>query len=131
MMRPFVVATLGLTAAVAFLVGLLVGGGRGPAEAPSAAPPSPREFTVSAPPLPAGAMVSSASFADVAEHLNPTVVNIDATSRGSAWGGGRRFTPSLPERPDMFDRPFQRDRDEGREGLGTGFVFDPSGLILT
>lgn len=130
MMRPFVVATLGLTAAVAFLVGLLVGGGRGPAEGPSASPPSPREFTVSAPPLPAGAMVSSASFADVAEHLNPTVVNIDATSRGSVWSG-RRFTPSLPERPDLFDRPFQRDRDEGREGLGTGFVFDPSGLILT
>lgn len=131
MMRPFVVATLGLTAAVAFLVGLLVGGGRGPAESPSTSPPSPREFTIAAPPLPGGAVAGTASFADVAEHLNPTVVNIDATSRGPAWDGGRRFRPSLPERPDMFDRPFERDREEGREGLGTGFVFDPSGLILT
>jgi serine protease Do len=131
MMRPFVIATVGLTAAVAFLVGLLVGGGRGPAGSPTASPPSPREFLISAPPLPGGAVVGTASFADVAEHINPAVVNIDATSRGSAWGGNRRFTPSLPERPDMFDRPFQRDREEGREGLGTGFVFDPSGLILT
>jgi len=133
MLRPFLIATLGLTAAVAFLVGVMAGGGRAPATSPSARPASPREFTLTAPPLPLpGAVAGTASFADVAEHLNPTVVNIDATSRGSSWrGSGRRYTPLLPEHPELFDRPFERDGEEGREGLGTGFIFDPAGLILT
>ena len=130
-MRAALIAALALTAGVAFLVGLLAGGGRAPAASP-ARPPAPREFAVSAPALPvASTLGGAASFADVAEHLNPTVVNIDATSRGTSWTGGRRFTPVLPERPDLFDRPFDREHDDGREGLGTGFVFEPSGLILT
>lgn len=67
------------------------------------------------------------SFADVAERLNPSVVNIDASS-----GGGRLFRPlPIPERPDLFDRPFSRDRDESRRGAGTGFIIDPAGYILT
>ncbi len=130
MTRPFVVASLGLTATVAFLVGLIVAGGQAPAASPSSGPPVPREFAVSGASLSLpGGIAGATSFADVAEHLNPTVVNIDATSRGPGWD--RRQTPVLPGRPDLFDRPFDPDRGEGREGIGTGFVFDPSGLILT
>ena len=136
MTRPFVVATIGLTATVAFLVGLIVAGSLAPAPAHSAPPPdAPREFAVPAQVLPiAGAALGTASFAtsfaDVAEHLNPTVVNIDATSRGSFYGR-RRYSAPFPERPEMFDRQLDRDQDDGREGMGTGFLFDPSGLILT
>lgn len=130
MTRPFVVASLSLTAVVAFLVGLSLSGGAAPAAAPVASPPPPHDFVAAATPWPApGAVSGAASFADVAEQLNPTVVNVDATSRGSGWE--RRRAPTLPGRPDFFDRPFDPDRGDGHEGMGTGFVFDPAGLILT
>ena len=130
MTRPFVVATIGLTVTISFLVGLIVAGSLSPTPAHSATPPEPREFSVPAQVLPiAGAALGATSFADVAEHLNPTVVNIDATSRG-AFYARRRYSAPLPERPELFGRQPDRE-DDGREGVGTGFVFDPSGLILT
>ena len=131
MTRPFVVATIGLTATVAFLVGLIVAGSLSPTPAHSATPPDvPREFSVPAQVLPiAGEALGATSFADVAEHLNPTVVNIDATSRGTFYGR-RRYSAPLPERPELFGRQPDRE-DDGREGMGTGFIFDPSGLVLT
>ena len=131
MTRPFVVATIGLTATLAFLVGRVVAGSLSPTPAHSATPPDvPREFSVPAQVLPiAGEALGATSFADVAEHLNPTVVNIDATSRGTFYGR-RRYSAPLPERPELFGRQPDRE-DDGREGMGTGFIFDPSGLILT
>jgi serine protease Do len=70
------------------------------------------------------------SFADVAERLNPAVVNIDATSRGTARS--RRFGGlPVPDGPELFDRPGQRDPQGPRRGAGTGFIIDASGLILT
>jgi serine protease Do len=56
-------------------------------------------------------------FAPVVARLNGTVVNVDTISRDSQEGS--RF---------VFPR---RWSDELREGSGSGFVIDPSGLILT
>src|SRR4051812_18518018 len=68
------------------------------------------------------------SFADIAEQLNPSVVNIDATARGSR---ARRRGAAVPDSPELFERPQDREREGPRRGAGTGFIIDPSGLILT
>src|SRR5512138_1246635 len=127
MTRRFVVVTVCLTATIAFLIGLIVAGSMTPQPAISA-PSAPalsvrtRSAATLAPAI--------SSFADVAERLNPAVVNIDATTRGSARS--RRFGGlPVPDGPDLFDRPGGRDPQGPRRGAGTGFVIDPDGLILT
>ena len=127
MTRRFVVVTVCLTATIAFLIGLIVAGSMTPQPAISAP---------SAPVVPARTRAAAAlspalvSFADVAERLNPSVVNIDATSRGSSRS--RRFGGlPVPDGPDLFDRPGERDPQGPRRGAGTGFIIDANGLILT
>jgi serine protease Do len=128
MSRRVLAVTIGLVATIGFLVGLVVAGTMTPAPANSA----PERDAVSArPAIGAAAAPAVASFADVAERLNPAVVNIDATVRGSGRPSRRRGT-ILPDRPDMFD-PQQPapERDGPRRGAGTGFLIDPTGYILT
>jgi serine protease Do len=127
MTRRFLVATVCLTAVVAFLVGLIVAGSMTPAPAISA---PPAKVSAARPAAAPGMTASVISFADIAERLNPAVVNIDATSRGSE-SRRRRFGAPLPDSPDLFDRPFERDREGPRKGAGTGFLIDEKGLILT
>lgn len=131
MTRRFLVVTICLTATIAFLVGLIVAGGMMPAPAVSSttlAPTAARK-TVASPVTP-----GVASFADVAERLNPAVVNIDATTRGTIRSR-RRFSAPLPEPipdgPDLFQRDIDRDREGPRRGAGTGFIINPEGYILT
>jgi len=127
MTRRFVVVTVCLTATIAFLIGLIVAGSMTPQPAISA--PTAPAFSVRSR---AAATLAPAisSFADVAEQLNPAVVNIDATTRGSARS--RRFGGlPVPDGPELFDRPGGRDPQGPRRGAGTGFVIDPEGLILT
>jgi serine protease Do len=70
------------------------------------------------------------NFADVAERLNPAVVNIDATSRRRTRAP--QTNSRTPARPDMFEDPFdRRGRDAPRRGAGTGFLIDDEGHILT
>jgi serine protease Do len=126
MTRRFLVATVCLTAVVAFLVGLIVAGSMTPAPAVSAPPTKSRPTRVSA----ASLAPNVVSFADIAEKLNPAVVNIDATSRGGE-NRRRRFGVPLPDSPDLFDRPFDGEREGPRKGAGTGFLIDDKGLILT
>src|SRR5947207_10533135 len=127
MTRRFVVVTVCLTATIAFLIGLIVAGSMTPQPAISAP---------SAPLVPARTRAAAAlspalvSFADVAERLNPSVVNIDATSRGSSRA--RRFGGlPVPDGPELFDRPGERDPQGPRRGPGTGVIIDPDGLFLT
>ena len=127
MTRRFLAVTMGLVATVAFLIGLIVAGTMMPAPATSA--PEPR-LSASRGANATTAMPALASFADVAERLNPAVVNIDATFRGS--GRTRRRLPApLPDSPEPFDRQPGGDRDAPRRGTGTGFLIDASGYILT
>jgi serine protease Do len=114
-------------ATVAFLVGLIVAGSMTPTPAQSATEPT-RAVLRSG--RPATAVTGVASFADVAERLNPSVVNIDATAR-AAVRSRSRFGLPLPESPDSFGRAPERERQGPRRGAGTGFIIDPSGYILT
>ena len=106
MFRPFVLVTLALTAVMAFLLGVTSGSLRAPVLPDT--PPSRTEFVAAPPadvrlsepePAPMAPAVSRAvitaglvNFADVAESLNPAVVNIEATTRA----GGRRRRNSDP-----------------------------------
>ena len=127
MTRRFVVVTVCLTATIAFLIGLIVAGSMTPQPAISA--PTAPAFSMRTRAVATLAPVIS-SFADVAEQLNPAVVNIDATTRGSARS--RRFGGlPVPDGPELFERPGGRDPQGPRRGAGTGFVIDPAGLILT
>jgi serine protease Do len=133
MSRRFTLVTVALTAVVAFFVGAIIAGGvarsavsaGGPAKAPGSRV-TPARITN------APAMPSLVNFADVVERLNPAVVNIDTTARGS---GRRRRGNARPAEPgDPFDGPdygSPRDRDAPRRGAGSGFIIDAEGSILT
>ena len=116
-MRRFTVLTVALSAAVAFLVGLLLAGQFGTPVVTTAPKPTLRP--------PAGTPAVSlgtgaANFADVAERVNASVVNIDATSKGAALRDSQR----------LFRRPGERSF-ETPGGSGSGFIIDRAGYILT
>ena len=89
--------------------------------------------------LPAFAKTPPASFADLAAKLLPSVVNISTTQKVRADDGNRpaipRFAPGSPfERffRDFFDRQQQSPMPrQGITSLGSGFVIDASGVIVT
>ena len=84
MTRRFAWFTGGLTATVGFLVGMVVTGSLSPSPATSApAVSAARSVLDDRPMLPPG-IPGVVNFADVAERLNPAVVNIDAASRRRA-----------------------------------------------
>jgi serine protease Do len=120
-------------ASVGLLVGLVLNGTLSPVDPQAPAPQvvvAPRQPSIGAPPLPALPVPGSVNFADIAERLNPVVVNIDASARG------RRTRPpgEIPRRPEIFDDPTGERRKSGetpRRGTGTGFIIDPQGFILT
>jgi serine protease Do len=128
MHRRFLVVTVCLVATIAFLVGLIVAGSMMPAPAQSAPEPTrvaKRGISAST----SGPLAGS--FADIAERLNPAVVNIDATTRAVSRSR-RRLDLQLPDSPDGFNRQTpERERDGPRRGAGTGFIIDQAGYILT
>ena len=117
-------ALVALTGAVSFLIGLVAAGTR-PQDAtervavrpvPVAADPGPGATPASSTlPAPPGGP-ASVDFAAVAARVNAAVVNVDAAARG-ATARWRRDTVDDPNAP--------------REGSGSGFIIDRSGLILT
>ncbi|SDZ78402.1 DegQ family serine endoprotease [Rubrimonas cliftonensis] len=73
------------------------------------------------------------SFADLAEQLSPAVVNI--STRQSVGAAGPQ-PPNIPEGApfeDLFRDFFERNQRGPRSvsSLGSGFVIDPSGVIVT
>jgi serine protease Do len=131
MTRRFACFTVGLTACVSFLVGMVVTGSMTPADATSAPTlPAARVETRDDRPFMPG-LAGVVNFADVAERLNPAVVNIDASVRG------RRLRPpsgtNRAPRPDVLEDPFENRRrgEAPQRGAGTGFLIDAEGHILT
>jgi serine protease Do len=135
MVRRFTFITVALTAIVAFLVGAIFAGGF---TRPDVAAGSPAPRSVAAHPAAAStsALNSLVNFADVVERINPSVVNIDATTRGRD-GRPRRGRIGAPDTPDPPDGPFdfgspRLDRGETpHRGAGSGFIIDADGSILT
>src|SRR5262245_18951378 len=106
MTRALAWLTAAFTALVGLLVGVLVSGARSSGESDPTPQVlvAPSQATASAPgmrPLP---IPGSVNFADIAERLNPVVVNIDASARG------RRTRPpgEIPRRPEIFEDPSDR-----------------------
>ena len=90
----------------------------------------------------AAAMVQPAmpSFADVAEKVSPAVVNVTVVSTGEATDALPKSHPKLPDGgspEEFFKRFFDQPGRPGRsghpraEGAGSGFIVDPSGLVVT
>jgi serine protease Do len=124
----FAVFTVGLTASVSFLVGMVVTGSLTPAAVTSV--PAIVEARSVRDDRPVPGIAGVVNFADVAERLNPAVVNIDASSRtrGRPPSTDGR-TPQRQEGEDPFE--FRRRGDPPRRGAGTGFIIDERGYILT
>ena len=77
-----------------------------------------------------------ADFSSLAEKASPSVVNI--RTEKTVNGGGRvsrHFQGQNPNDPmnDLFDRFFgdQRQREFKQRSLGSGFIVDPEGYIVT
>ena len=124
MSKRFTTITVALSAAVAFLVGVIIAGGLTPYTGRSTEPRTPpaNDKVRPARSNPAPAIVN---FADVAERINAAVVNIEAASK----------TPFGRE-PSRFTRPGdggdgQRDLEAPRQGAGSGFIVDREGYLLT
>src|SRR5207237_173775 len=68
-----------------------------------------------------------ADFADLAERVQPAVVNIAVTSEQRA-----EIPPELRGTPfERYFRDRQRNRRQEVMGAGSGFVIDPAGYIVT
>src|SRR5918996_6322923 len=103
-MRRFTVITVALASTVAFLVGLILAGQFTPTPVVTSAP----RLALPLPdvPRPASIAAGAASFADVAERINASVVNIDATSNRTAIRDSQRFFRRSPEEvPRDFEAP--------------------------
>src|SRR5215218_5453940 len=124
MNRRFVLVTIVLTATAAFLVGLIVAGSLTPTVARSDdRAMAVRRTDVRAPAVPAGGV----NFADIAERINPAVVNIDATSRGRM-----QLPDGHPLPPELFAPGGEgRGDDVPRKGAGSGVIIAPDGYVLT
>ncbi|MDP6388725.1 MAG: serine protease, partial [Alphaproteobacteria bacterium] len=87
-------------------------------------------------PVEADARGAPNSFADLAERLLPAVVNISTTQKIEGRSGQEMpqfdFPPGSPFR-DFFEEFNRRPRDAPRKGtsLGSGFIIDKSGFVVT
>ena len=126
MTRRFAAITIGLAMAVGAMIGLVLAGNLTPAPAHSAPAPGRETTTAEAK---AAAAAGAGSFADIADQLNPSVVTIDASARGSRYRRpGTTITRALA---GPAGRNSERERDGPRRGAGTGFLVDAEGYILT
>src|SRR6478736_6105503 len=123
MSRRFALVTVLLVASGSFLVGLIVAGSLTPAPADS------RTSRLPAAASGRTAAVTLVNFADIAERINPSVVNIDATSLTPASEDGGTVDKNGYVHP--WESPHDRDIAKPRRGTGAGLIIEPDGHILT
>jgi serine protease Do len=129
MSKRFTIVTVALTAAVAFLVGVILAGGVTPAPVVTSAPAMPaRPFERAGAATPSH-LPTVVNFADVAERINAAVVNVDATTRATNVRDPQRYFRRGSG--DPLEGPPSRDRDTPAPGSGSGFIIDAEGYILT
>ncbi|KGE00744.1 Do family serine endopeptidase [Rhizobium sp. YS-1r] len=99
------------------------------------APPTPSP-TINPPPPPGPAAAGPASIADLAEGLLDAVVNISTSQ--SVKDGGAGPQPQIQEGSpfqeffeDFFDSPDNQNGNQKVSSLGSGFVIDPAGFVVT
>jgi serine protease Do len=68
------------------------------------------------------------SFADLVEKLLPVVVNISTTQVVESPGGSQEFEEFFRE---FFERPGEQPQRRRENSLGSGFIIDASGYIVT
>jgi len=134
--RPLLSALGGLLLGATVMLALPLAHAQAPAAAPAAVP------TVQLP-----------DFADLAERVGPSVVNIRTTERRGAPGGAQQVDPGLEEFFRRFGIPMPggprqgprqgpggpggpggQGEDEGPQrprGVGSGFILSADGLIMT
>ena len=122
MSKRFTFITLALSSSVAFLVGVILAGGVERTPVVSSAPVHESEKHDR--PRPAS-LPGAVNFADVAERINPAVVNIDSASKRASRA------PSRPSPGDDDPADGSRERELPRQGAGSGFIVDRNGYILT
>ncbi len=78
------------------------------------------------------------SFADLAQKLLPSVVNISSTAVVGRGRSGQGVLPQLPEGSpfedffrDFFDRSQPQQPQRRSTSLGSGFIIDAAGVIVT
>jgi serine protease Do len=71
------------------------------------------------------------SYRDVVKRVLPAVVSIDAQHKLVSRTKGTFKGPLDPSIPDQFRRFFEDMPDVPRQGFGSGFFIDPSGVVLT
>jgi serine protease Do len=131
--RLFVPTLAALAALAGVGVGLALKNGDG-SQAGWAARVGTLDSVAMAQDRPPGPTPDLLSFADVAERVSPSVVTLRSARRvraGQRDDGGPGLDESLGD--DFFQRFFGQipDRDRTVRGLGSGFVVDPNGIILT
>ncbi len=117
------------------------------ATAPAGAPAVPPSPVAGATPAP-GAVAVFPDFATLAERLSPVVVNISTRAQrkeqqsgtprfrgpgqpGPQWPFGDGDPRDFTEPFERFFGPGPRQRQQPQRSLGSGFVIDPDGYILT
>ncbi|MEM9428771.1 MAG: Do family serine endopeptidase [Pseudomonadota bacterium] len=85
--------------------------------------------------LPSVGRTAPESFADLAERLSPSVVNITTTTTVTTASGPRPMVPEGSPLEDFFDDFLNRRGPDQRErrgsALGSGFVISADGYIVT
>jgi serine protease Do len=146
---PLVLASLAAAA-------LVLPGAPAPAQTSNPQPASPAAPAAPAAPQTAAPAVpmrdAPSSFAPLARQLLPAVVNISTSQNLQASRRERPDAPEMPQAPpgspfeeffrDFFNRnrpgpggpgagPEQPQRPRRAQSLGSGFVIDPSGIVVT